>query len=109
MSGAEGLGYLVGRAVGRFLGFLPRRAPAVRAVRPATEPLTFVFTGALSMRREQARRLVIARGHQVRQQVSRRTDYLVAGKDAGSRLDLALSLGVTVIGEQQFRVMVEGA
>ena len=64
---------------------------------------TFVLTGTLAaMTREQAQAELEARGHKVSGSVSRRTDYLVAGAEAGSKLDKARSLGVQVLDEAQF-------
>jgi DNA ligase (NAD+) len=68
---------------------------------------TFVFTGSLtSMTREQAQALVAERGGKAAGSVSRKTDYVVAGADAGSKLDKARDLGVAVLTEDEFRAMV---
>lgn len=67
---------------------------------------TFVLTGALpTMTREQAESLIRSHGGSVTGSVSRKTDYLVAGEAAGSKLDKALALGVTVIDEAALREM----
>ncbi|HUQ75702.1 MAG TPA: NAD-dependent DNA ligase LigA [Burkholderiales bacterium] len=64
---------------------------------------TFVLTGSLAgMSRDEARELLESRGHKVAASVSKKTDYVVAGADAGSKLDKARTLGVPVIDEQQF-------
>jgi len=61
---------------------------------------TFVLTGALpSLKRTEATKLVKAAGGKVSGSVSKKTDYVVAGDDAGSKLEKAQSLGVTVIDE----------
>ena len=70
---------------------------------------TFVFTGRISMPREEAKNIVERLGGTVSSSVSKRTDYVVAGEEAGSKLDKAKKLGVTVIDEEAFRKMVEGA
>ncbi len=70
---------------------------------------TFVFTGALEKySRDQAKELVEARGGIVSNSVSRKTDYLVVGKDPGSKLQKARQLGVTIIPEDEFYRMLEG-
>ena len=62
---------------------------------------TLVFTGALeTMSREDAEEKVRALGGKTAGSVSKKTSYVVAGSDAGSKLDKARSLGVTIISEQ---------
>ena len=62
--------------------------------------LTFVLTGTLpDLTREAASELILAAGGSVSSAVSRKTDYLVAGDSAGSKLEKAQRLGVTVIDE----------
>jgi DNA ligase (NAD+) len=68
----------------------------------------FVLTGTLtSFTRDEARALIEARGGRVNSSVSKKTDYVVAGEAAGSKLDKAESLGVTVIDEDMFKGMLE--
>lgn len=63
---------------------------------------TFVLTGTLkSMSRSKAGEFIIAHGGKVSGSVSGKTDYVVAGEDAGSKLDRANALGITVIGEEE--------
>ncbi len=81
------------------------------AVQPAgPQPLaglTFVITGTLpSMSREQAQATIEAAGGRVTGSVSGKTDYLLAGERAGSKLAKAEKLGVTVIDEAALRQMV---
>jgi DNA ligase (NAD+) len=68
----------------------------------------FVLTGTLSsFTRDEARGLIEARGGRVNSSVSKKTDYVVAGEAAGSKLDKAEALGVTVIDESAFKAMLE--
>lgn len=65
---------------------------------------TFVFTGALeSLTREEAKRIVEELGGRVSSSVTKKTDYVVLGKDPGSKLDVAKSLGIKIIDEGEFK------
>jgi len=67
----------------------------------------FVLTGTLSsFTRDEARALIEARGGRVNSSVSKKTDYVVAGEAAGSKLDKAESLGVAIIDETAFKEML---
>ena len=71
---------------------------------------TFVFTGGLKeLTREQAGELVEKRGGRIAASVSKKTSYVVAGEDAGSKLDQATKLGITVLTEEEFRTLVGAA
>ncbi|MBK5190590.1 MAG: NAD-dependent DNA ligase LigA [Methanosarcinales archaeon] len=72
------------------------------------EGKTFIFTGRISMPREEAKSIVERLGGNVASSVSKKTDYVVAGEDPGSKLEKAEKLGVKVIDEEAFREMVEG-
>jgi DNA ligase (NAD+) len=63
---------------------------------------TFVLTGTLNMSREDAKALLEQLGARVSGSVSKKTSYVVAGAEAGSKLDKAHELGVVVLDEQQF-------
>jgi DNA ligase (NAD+) len=67
----------------------------------------FVLTGKLeSLTRDEARALIEARGGRVTSTVSKKTDYVVAGEEAGSKLDKANALGVQVIDEAALKEML---
>jgi len=67
----------------------------------------FVLTGKLtSVTRDEARALIEARGGRVMSSVSKKTDYVIAGEEAGSKLDKAESLGVTIVDEEKFKTML---
>jgi DNA ligase (NAD+) len=68
---------------------------------------TLVFTGTIAMSRDEAKRIVEAAGGKVSGSVSRKTDFVVAGDQPGSKLDRARELGVTVLTEEQFRDLVQ--
>ena len=68
---------------------------------------TFVFTGRISMPREEAKDIVERFGGIVSSSVSKKTDYVVAGEEAGSKLEKAKKLGVTIINEEAFREMIK--
>ena len=68
----------------------------------------FVFTGLLTgLTRDQATQLVEERGGQVSSSVSKKTSYVVAGEDAGSKLEQASKLGISVLTEKEFRELIE--
>ncbi len=68
---------------------------------------TFVLTGTLpTLRREEAADLVIKYGGKVSASVSKKTDYVLAGSEAGSKLAKAQSLGVKIIDEDTFKTMI---
>ena len=91
------------------LGIQPKNEK-VSAKKAAELPLagkTFVITGTLpSMTREEATEKIEALGGHVTGSVSRKTDYVLAGAEPGSKFDKAKELGIRVIDENQFRKMV---
>ena len=77
----------------------------VKAAGPL-EGKTFVLTGTLpNLTREEAKERIEAAGGKVTGSVSKKTDYVVAGEEAGSKLDKANSLGIPVIGEPELLEM----
>jgi DNA ligase (NAD+) len=71
---------------------------------------TFVLTGSLAgMTREEARAALEARGHKVASSVSKKTDYVVAGEEAGAKLEKARELGVAVIDEARLREILRSS
>jgi DNA ligase (NAD+) len=82
----------------------PQERPAMDQSMRGT---TLVFTGELqSYSRTEAKRLVESRGGRVTSSISRSTSYVVAGADAGSKLDQARKLGVPVLTEEEFQALV---
>ena len=84
------------------VGFqLPNHLYGVLDERPL-EGLTLVFTGSISIPRDEARRLAEAAGAKVTSSVSSKTGLVVAGPGAGSKLTRAIQLGVPVCDEDEF-------
>ena len=80
--------------------------PEVRAA-GAVSGKIFVLTGTLpTLAREEAKALIEAAGGKVSGSVSKKTDFVVAGTEAGSKLDKAQQLGVAIIDEAQLRTLL---
>lgn len=70
---------------------------------------TFVITGTLpTMQRSEAKERILAAGGKVSGSVSKKTDYLVAGEKAGSKLKNATEFGVTILDEAQLLDLLSG-
>ncbi len=70
---------------------------------------TFVLTGTLpTLSRDEASEMIRVRGGKASSSVSKKTDFVLAGEKAGSKLDKANALGVRVITEAEFLSMLEG-
>jgi DNA ligase (NAD+) len=71
---------------------------------------TLVITGTLpSLSRDEAKDKIEAAGGKVAGSVSKKTDYLVAGSEAGSKLTKAQELGITVLDETQLMELLHGS
>ena len=85
-----------------------RRPPPADRRPPLIAGKTFVLTGTLpTLKREEAAEMILQAGGKVSSSVSKKTDYVLAGSEAGSKLDKARELGVRVINEGEFRKLLE--
>jgi DNA ligase (NAD+) len=114
------VGEVVGTSIHQFFSERRNRDLIARLkkaeVKPKVEPrkasdsaiagTTWVITGTLSEPRDRIAETIIERGGKVSGSVSKKTDYLLSGEEAGSKLDKAKKLGVKIIGEDDFRRMV---
>jgi DNA ligase (NAD+) len=73
---------------------------------PGFKGATWVITGTLSQSRDEIAELIIARGGKVSGSVSKKTSFLLAGEEAGSKLEKARKLGVRVMDEAAFRKLL---
>jgi len=97
------------RVVERLLAAGVRPAPEAIDERGPFAGKTVVLTGGLAaLSRDDAKAEIERRGGKVSGSVSRKTDLVVAGADAGSKLDKAQALGVKIVGEEEFLRMLEG-
>ena len=70
--------------------------------------LTFVLTGSLSkFTREEASNIIESHGGKVSSSVSKKTSYVLAGEEAGSKLVKAQSLGINILSEADFENMIK--
>jgi DNA ligase (NAD+) len=120
LSGIHGVGEVIAREIRAWASVAANRrmvekllaagitfAHAPRATSSEFAGQTFVFTGTLTrFTREDAEAEVKQRGGKATSTVSKSTTYVVAGDRAGSKLEKARKLGVTVIGEDEFLAMI---
>jgi len=87
----------------------PEGEPAARAPTGPFAGKILVLTGTLaSMTRDEAKERIEAAGGKVTGSVSKKTDFVVAGAEAGTKLERARELGIAVLDEAQFRAALEG-
>jgi DNA ligase (NAD+) len=122
----EGIGSRIAESVAEYFSLEPNRALirkfaeagvriADEVVEQTSEPgarpwegKVFVITGTLpTMSRDEAKDYIEARGGKVTGSVSSKTDYLVVGESAGSKLDKARQLGVKTLEEAELRALAE--
>jgi DNA ligase (NAD+) len=120
-----GIGGTIAESVARFFAD-PRNAAEVKRLRqlgvrwpkgspapPRAGPLvgkTFVLTGTLAgMTRDEAKARIESAGGRVAGSVSKKTDYVVAGEEPGSKLAKAQELGITVLDESGFKALLSDA
>ena len=124
LTAIEGIGPILARSIHEWANHEPNIALANRLIdlginteddspEPAADHpikgLTFVITGKLdTFSRTEAANAVKALGAKSTGSVSKNTDYLVAGADAGSKLDRAIRLNVPVLNEDQFKQILDG-
>ena len=89
----------------------PASTPTADTYAPTSDTFagkSFVFTGALqTMSRDEAEGRVRQLGGRASSSVSKQTDYVVFGENAGSKLDKARALGVTVLTEAEFHLLAD--
>jgi DNA ligase (NAD+) len=124
LQGLEGFGAISAKAVNDFFakpqtkyildrlqeaGVNMKSKASNRSIDNTFEGLTFVLTGTLpTMTREEAAGLIKIHGGHVTNSVSKKTTYLLAGENAGSKLTKAQELGVAVIDEAKLKEMING-
>ncbi len=121
LSGIDGVGIVVAQSMMEWIAHAEHRAllhkfsdggvvcllPQQSALAQIFEGQTFVLTGTLpSLSRDEAKEMIKARGGKVSGSVSKKTDYVLAGEDAGSKFDDATKLGVKIIDEGEFIKML---
>jgi DNA ligase (NAD+) len=80
--------------------------PKAAGAAPGFKNTTWVITGTLSESRDEIAELIRARGGKISGSVSKKTSYVLAGEEAGSKLEKAKKLGVRVLNEGEFRELL---
>ena len=87
---------------------LKMKSPAPKSGGGIFSGKTFVLTGTLpTMKRSEASKIIEENGGKTSSSVSKKTSYVLAGEEAGSKLTKAQSLGITIITEDEFKAMLE--
>jgi len=108
MPGKRGLLAAVAMRREELVAMLPAAVDAEKGPISALAGKTFVLTGTLpTLKRDAARDMIEAAGGKVAGSVSKKTDFVVAGEEAGSKLEKALELGVPVIDEAELLKLLE--
>ena len=123
LQGVRDVGPIVAESIVRFFAEAHNREVIAGLMRagvhwPAIEPVlqhpqllagkTLVLTGTLpTLKRDEAKAMIEAAGGKVAGSVSRKTDFVVAGEEAGSKLDKARDLGVAIIDEAELGKLLE--
>ena len=89
------------------LRFVSPQAQSFETKQSAISGKTFVITGTLSKSRDEFKRVLEANGAKVSGSVSKKTDFVLYGEEAGSKLEKARELGVATITEDELRRMIE--
>ncbi len=122
LSAIDGVGTVVAESLHEWIGHKEHRhmlekfehagVVCLQPERPNVEQIfdrkTFVLTGTLpTLSREDAKQIIKDRGGKVAGSVSKKTDYVLAGEEAGSKLDDAKKLNISVIDEETFKGMLQ--
>ena len=92
----------------KMAGVWPERSEAQQTAPQTLTGLKFVVTGSLvDFTREGIKEYISQHGGKVSDSVSKQTDYLVVGENAGSKLEKARDLGVTILSEAQLKSLAE--
>jgi DNA ligase (NAD+) len=80
--------------------------PKTAGAAPGFKNTTWVITGTLSQSRDEIAETIVSHGGKVSGSVSKKTSFVLAGEEAGSKLEKAKKLGIRVVDEAEFRKML---